>query len=139
MNMFKPINATSFAGYFAAIVDPQRRADVQALDRLIRKTVPKLKPFIERSMLGYGKYHYRSKSGREGDWATIGLASQKQYISLYCCAVKDGKYVADAFRDRLPKADVGKSCVRFKKLSDVDQEVIAEMLRVAEKYPMGAV
>ena len=79
-------------------------------------------------MLGYGTYHYKYASGREGDWMVIGLANQKNYISLYSC-LSDGKnYVAEKHKDGLPKANVGKSCIRFRKLEDIDLEVIKRIL-----------
>lgn len=85
-------------------------------------------------MIGYGRYHYRYASGREGDWCLLGLASHKRYISLYVTA-EDGKggYLAEAYRDRLPKADIGKSCVRFRRLDDLDQDALRELVREATR------
>ena len=83
-------------------------------------------------MLAYGRYHYRYKTGREGDWQTIGLASRKNYISLYINAFGDGgAYLAESYRDRLPRADIGKSCVRIKRLSDVDEAALTDLIRRA--------
>ena len=80
-------------------------------------------------MLGYGTYHYKYASGREGDWMIIGLANQKNYISLYAC-MSDGKsYVAEKHKKDLPKANIGKSCVRFRKLEDIDLGVIKQLLQ----------
>ena len=79
--------------------------------------------------MGYGKYHYRYASGREGDWMRIGVANNKQYISLYCCAADERGYVAERFKDRLPKANIGKSCVRFKRLSDLDETALRDLIR----------
>jgi hypothetical protein len=59
----------------------------------------------------------------------IGIANNKQYISLYCCAADEKGYVAEGYRKRLPKANIGKSCVRFKRLSDLDEEVLRELIR----------
>ena len=71
----------------------------------------------------------------EGDWPILALASRKAAISLYACAAVDGRYVAEDFRDRLPKADIGKSCVRIKKLEDVDLDVLDELVRRAAQGP----
>ena len=120
------------AQYLAGLPD-ERRADLKALHSMIRRAAPALKPYMQSGMLGYGKYHYRYPSGREGDWCKLALASQKNYISLYVCAMDGGRYVADAFRSRLPKASIGKSCVRFKRLADVDAKVVQELLRRAVK------
>jgi hypothetical protein len=96
---------------------------------MIRKLSPKLKPFICSGMLAYGPWHYKYASGREGDWFRIGLASNKNYISLYILAT-DGKcYVTEHFKKALPKASIGKSCVRFKRLSDLDESALAKLIR----------
>lgn len=133
MNMFKSTSAKTPQEYIDLIEEP-RKSEIVKLDNLIRKTIPSAKPFIEAGMLGYGKFHYKSKSGREGDWFLIGLASQKNYISLYVCAASsDGKYIAEKYVKSLPKANIGKSCVRFKKTEDVDLKIIEKMLLEAEK------
>jgi hypothetical protein len=83
-------------------------------------------------MLGYGPFHYKYASGREGDTALVGIANNKQYISLYVIAANEEEgYIAGSYQDRLPKASIGKGCVRIKRLSDVDLDVVAELLRHA--------
>lgn len=114
-------------------LDEPRQTEMRKIHEFVLKTVPKLKPFIIAGMIGYGKYHYKSKSGREGEWAVIALASQKNYVSLYVCAVNGKEYVAEKYKKLLPKANIGKSCVRFKKFGDVDCNVIEKMLVEAEK------
>jgi len=99
------------------------------------KAAPELEPHVVSGMLGYGTYHYVYASGREGDWPILALASRKAAISLYACAAVDGRYVAEDFRDRLPKADIGKSCVRIRKLEDVDLDVLDELVRRAAQGP----
>lgn len=118
--------------YIEALEEP-RKEEIAQLDKLIRKTVPSLKPYIQSGMLAYGPYRYKYASGREGDWAWVALASQKNYISLYVACITDKGYLAESYKNRLPKANVGKSCVRFKRVGDVDLEVITEMLKEAEK------
>jgi hypothetical protein len=121
-------NAKTHDQYIAE-VEEKRRADVQALHDLVREEAPELEPTMEFGMLGYGKYHYKYKSGREGEWMKIGIANNKQYISLYSCAADDDGYVAERYRGRLPKANIGKSCVRFRRLSDLDEETLRELIR----------
>ena len=100
---------------------------------MIRKRAPELDPHMRSGMLGYGSYPYRYASGKEGEWFVIGLANQKRYISLYVCAADEQGYLAERFADRLPKADIGKSCVRFKRLSDLDPDIVGEMIAEAAK------
>ena len=123
---------------YLAQVDDSRRSDITALDALIRKAAPKLEAFVHSGILAYGPWHYKYESGREGDWFRIGLASNKNYISLYVCAAAGDGYIAERYRDALPKATIGKSCVRFKRLADLDQSVLAKMLREASKLPAKA-
>lgn len=108
-------------------VEPERREQIAVLHAIIEKT-SKLKGRIEKGMLAYGQYHYIYKSGREGDWFCIGLASNKQYISLYGVAGQIAKYA-----DKLPQAKLGGGCIRFKSIKDVDLHVVEEIVREAAK------
>lgn len=115
--------------YIEAIEDERRQNEVRRLHELIRRTAPDLEPTAEPGGLGYGTYHYRYASGREGDAAIIGLSSRKQYISLYVSATVGDKYLAETYIHRLPKADIGKVCVRIKRLTDVDEGVLEQLIR----------
>jgi hypothetical protein len=132
MKMTGQLAVDSPEAYIEKLAEP-RKSDVAQLHKLIRMTVPKLKPFISSGMLAYGPFHYRSRTGREGDWFRIGVASNKQYISLYACGADERGYVAERYKKRLPKASIGKSCVRFKKLADVDVEELKALLKETEK------
>jgi len=92
---------------------------------------------VAGKMLGYGPFHYRYASGREGDTTLLGLASQKRYISLYVQCSNGGRYLAESYAERLPKASVGKSCVRFARLSDIDPAVLAELVTEAARLGPG--
>ena len=120
------------ADYIAA-VDDKRRSDIAALDALIRKHAPKLEPVIMGGMLGYGPFHYRYASGREGDACKLSIASNASYISLYCYASDAKGYVAERYVDRLPKASIGKSCVRFKTLADLDERALVALIKETAK------
>lgn len=126
--------AKSPSEYFALLKEP-RRSEIKKLHALIRKWAPKLKPYMQDGYLGYGKYHYKYASGREGDWFVIGLASQKNYISLYFCVLDKKQYMAEKYKKKLPRASIGKSCVRFKKLQDVDLKIIKEMISKSTRLP----
>lgn len=130
--MFKPTAAKTPEEYIAGVSEP-RKQDVAQLHELIQKTVPALKPHIMSGMIGYGTYHFRYASGKEGDWSLICLANQKNYISLYICSIEDGTYIAEQYKDKLPKASIGKSCIRFKSLKDVDIAMLTEIIKKAEK------
>jgi uncharacterized protein YdhG (YjbR/CyaY superfamily) len=126
-------DAATHDEYIERLAEP-RRSEIRALHELIRRTVPQLEPTMEFGMLGYGKYHYKYPSGREGDWMLVAVASNKNYISLYVtAAAPDGGYLAERYREQLPKASIGKSCIRFRRLGDVDQEALATLLREAQQ------
>jgi hypothetical protein len=138
MNMFKPTKAKTVAEYIAMIEEP-RRTDIKKLHAFIKKLIPKLKPLILYGMIGYGTYRYKSSSGREGDWSVVALASQKKYISVYACGMKNGKYVAEMHKKDFPKASVGRSCIRFEKFEDIDLKKLKEVILESVGSPMLAV
>jgi Domain of unknown function (DU1801) len=113
--------------YIAALDEP-RRSDIQRLHDLIRETLPELEPNTDGGMLGYGRFHYRYASGREGDASLVALSSRKQYISLYVLCADERGYLAERYAERLPKTSIGKSCVRFKRTSDVDLDALRDLL-----------
>jgi hypothetical protein len=119
--------------YIDSLEEP-RQSDVRAIDELVQRVAPQLVRDFERGMITYGSYHYRYASGREGDWYPIALASQKRYVSLYVMAENERGYLAESYRDRLPRADIGRSCVRFSDLSDIDLEVVAALVREGASY-----
>jgi hypothetical protein len=130
--MLKPAAAKTPEDYIEQIDEP-RRSDIHALHTMIAKAVPKLAPSIQSGMIGYGTYHYKYASGREGDCAIISLASQKNYISVYIGATENGEYVAEKHKAELPKASIGKSCIRFKKLTDIDLKVLEKLVKLGAK------
>lgn len=134
--MFKPTSAKTPEEYINLIAEP-RKSEMKQLDAFIRKTVPKLKPFIISGMIGYGPFHYKSKSGREGEWAKILLASQKNYISVYVCAVDGDQYIPENYKKDFPKASIGRSCIRFKKIEDINLDILKKVLLEGEKYGFG--
>ena len=133
--MFKVTDAKNPEEYIAKIDEP-RRSEIEKLHKLIRKTVPRLEPFMIAGMIGYGKYHYKGKSS-EGEWCVIALASQKNYISVYVCAVDVNGYLAEQNKDKFPKASIGKSCIRFKKTDDINLDELTTLLKLAQDSPMS--
>ncbi len=134
--MKRSSKATTRQEYFAALT-PERRAELAAVDRLIRKTVPKLKPYVHAGMLAYGPARFTYASGRKVDWFKIGLASNARYISLYACAADARGYVAERYKKRLPGADIGRSCVRFARLADLDRAALVALLKETQKTGFG--
>ena len=126
--MFKSEGAKTITQYLAAMDEP-RKSQIKKVHETIKKAVPGLKPSMQSGMIGYGTYHYRYESGREGDCPVIGLASNKSYISVYVMGTLGGRYVAEMHRDKLPKASIGKSCIRFRKVEDIDLAVLSKVVK----------
>jgi uncharacterized protein DUF1801 len=120
--------------YIAKLKEP-RKSDIAALDKLIRKVAPVLERFVQIGILAYGHCKYKYPNGREMDWFRIGVASNASYISLYVSAADGKSYLAERFKKTLPKANIGKCCVRFKRLSDLDEAVLAKLIREGVAAP----
>lgn len=127
--------------YMANIADPDRRADCQwVLDTMTEESghEPKLwGSTLGSAIVGFGEYHYKYDSGREGDFMRLGFANRSQNISLYI--IPGYESLGDEL-SRLGKHKTGKSCLYIKRLSDVDKDVLREIIRkdvaiMAERYP----
>jgi len=126
------MGATSIDAFLAGIEEP-RRSEIARVDRFIRDVAPELEVQIGK-MINYGPFRYKYASGREGEWSRVSLASQKNYISIYACAATKQGYVAELSKDTIGKASVGKSCIRFKKLDDLNLDVLRTILRQCAEW-----
>ena len=92
------------------------------------------------SIIGFGKYHYKSeRSQQQGDWPLIGFSPRKAAISLY---VYNGCDEQDELLKKLGKFKMGKACIYVKKLSDINKNVLAELIEstirfLQNKYPIS--
>lgn len=119
----------SVEAYLAAIEDPGRRQDCAALVKLMSK-VTKAPPVMwGSSIVGFGSYHYKYESGREGDSCATGFSSRKGDISIYLVAEGAGQAELLA---TLGRHKMGKACLYVRQLADVD-------LKVLEKLVAGSV
>lgn len=134
MNMFKPSGAKNKDEYFAVLPE-ERKKILKELDKIIRQEAPELKEFYAYNMPGYGAFDYINYKKEEIKWPVISMASQKNYVSVYVCAVVDGEYIAEKYKESLGKVNVGKSCIRFKKLEDLDLDTFRIVVREASKNP----
>lgn len=85
----------------------------------------------EQRIIGYGAYHYKGRSGAEGEWFVVGLAAQKAHLSLYVSGAEEGQSLAKRYATRLGKVKVGSANVTFKRLADLDLPVVLEMVERA--------
>lgn len=133
-NMFKPSEATTVNEYLESIPE-ERKKTILFLHDFIQKVSPELNSHFATNMLGYGSFPYRNYKKELIEWPIIALANQKNYMSLYICSIEDGEYLAEKYKDKLGKVTVGKSCVRFKKLEDLNLQVLQMLLQKAAKLP----
>lgn len=132
--MFKAVKAKTVAEYLKA-VPTERKELVEFVHAFIQTCAPKLEPHFAYNMLGYGSFPYQNYKKEPIEWPVISLANQKNYVSIYVCAVVDGKYLAETFAKELGKVSVGKSCIRFKKLEDIHLPTLKKLIVLAAKNP----
>jgi len=133
-NMFKKIKAKTVKDYIAS-VPADRREIILFLHTFIQKASPILKPHFAYNMLGYGKFAYKNYKKEIIDWPIVALANQKHYISIYICAVDSGEYLVEKNKEQLGKVSVGKSCIRFKTLEDLNLKTLEKVIKLAAKSP----
>jgi len=83
------------------------------------------------NIVGYGQYHYKYESGREGDFMVTGFSPRKQALTLY---VIPGFKHFGSLMTKLGKYRTGKSCLYIKRLSDVDEKVLKRLIVASVKY-----
>jgi hypothetical protein len=115
----------SVSAFLDKIVDEVRRADCYAVVDLMQ-SVTKEKPRMwGSSIVGFGRYHYKGKSGREGDWPIIGFSPRKGDLTLY---IMGGFDKVPELMEKLGKFKTAKSCLYIKKLADVDRKVLRKLV-----------
>jgi hypothetical protein len=107
------------------------RRDARAVAKLMQDVTGEKPVMWGASMVGFGRYHYRYASGREGDWFLTGFAPRKKELTLYIMA---GFERYDALMARLGKFKTGKSCLYVKRLSDIDPDVLRELVGESVAY-----
>lgn len=119
-NKTKPTKL-SVAAFIDALTDPIRRADAKALVKLLQSVAGEEPKMWGPSIIGFGSYHYRYESGREGDMPLLGFSPRKPATVLYNMI---GFSDSAALLAKLGKHTAGKGCLYIKKLADVDQKVL---------------
>ena len=134
MNMFAKNDAKSIEEYLLLVPD-DRKKDIDFLHAFIQKAVPKLKPHYASNMIGYGSFYYLDSKKQKRDWPIISLANQKNYITIYVCALIDDKVALEKYKKDLGKLTKGISCIRFKRIEEINLETLKIVLKLAEKKP----
>lgn len=122
--------------FISAVTHPTRRADAEVLLGMMEEASGQPPTMWGPTIIGFGSYHYKYDSGREGDACAIGFSPRASNLALYGLTIAPtaGKLLA-----KLGKHKVGASCLYVNKLADVDLEVLAQLARDGYRYMMGVV
>jgi len=121
----------SVEAYLNQVEDEKKREESFQILELMREVTGEEPKMWGDSMVGFGSYHYRYESGREGDMFLAGFAPRKRNFSLYIMA---GFEEYDDLLERLGKHKTGKSCLYVNKLADVDLQVLRELVRASVEH-----
>ena len=127
----------SVESYLSSIKDEARRKDCDALATLMAKATKQPPKMWGTSIVGFGSYHYKYESGREGDSCLTGFSSRKSDISVYLVASFPGQ---EQLLSRLGKHKMSGGCLHIGKLADVDRKVLEQLIvgSVAERKRLHA-
>ena len=117
-------NSQSVAAFVEAIEDETKRADAKVLVKMMARATGTKATMWGPSIVGFGSYHYKYASGREGDMLLIGFSPRKAAMVLYGLLGSG----SEASLAKLGKHSTGKGCLYIKKLADVDRTVLEKMI-----------
>jgi hypothetical protein len=120
------VNRASVREFLNAIEDDSKRRDCFEVLKLMKEITREQPKMWGTSIVGFGSYHYRYASGREGDWMITGFSPRKQAITLY---IMPGFDRYEELLKKLGRYSTGSSCLYIKRLADVDMKVLKELVR----------
>ena len=125
------LNNASVQTFLSQIADEQKRQDALAL-LAIMKTITKAEPKMwGTSIVGFGSYHYKYATGREGDWPITGFSPRKQNLTLYI--MSGFEQYADLLK-KLGKHKTGKSCLYINRLSDIHLPTLKNLIKESVRH-----
>ena len=139
--MFR-VDVDNLQSYFN--FDPRRKVDLQKLDKLVRESAPGLRRYFHRGtppgepgmrfkMIGYGRFRYLARAGKSGEWPVVGVALQKNYISVYLSGARNGAPLLQSYSGKLGEVRSGRNNFSFKKYEDLVTPVVSSLFAEAEK------
>lgn len=114
--------------FIDSVENEQKRSDCKSLLALFQELTGEKAIMWGTSIVGFGKYHYKYDSGREGDWMLAGFSPRKQNLTIY---MMGGFKNQEALLSKIGKAKNSVGCLYLKKLSDIDLEVLREMITLS--------
>ena len=128
------VNDASVTDFLNNVEDEQKRKDCLEVARMMEQVTKQQPKMWGTSIVGFGLYHYKGASGREGDWMLIGFSPRKQNITLY---IMSGFEQYPGLMKKLGKYSTGKSCLYIKRLSDIDVNVLKQLMTESLKTKPG--
>lgn len=128
-NKTQPTGA-SVTAFLNAIDNPRKKKDARKVASMMRKATGKRAKMWGPGIVGYGKYHYKYESGREGDFMITGFSPRKQNLVVY---IIPGFTPFASLLNKLGKYKTGKSCLYINKLEDVDESVLEKLITESVK------
>ncbi|TWU29959.1 DUF1801 domain-containing protein [Bythopirellula polymerisocia] len=118
-------NNASVPRFVKAIADEQQRADCNELIDLMKEVTGEKSKMWGDAIVGFGTYHYKYASGREGDWFLVGFSPRKHSLSIY---MMSGFEPVASILKKLGKHKTGKCCLYVNRLDDVDRKILKQLL-----------
>lgn len=126
----KPTSGSA-AAFIARVADPGRRADAEALVEIFQRATGEPAVMWGPSIVGFGAYHYKYESGREGDMCLVGFSPRSSALVLYA---RSGAKGEDKRLAALGKHKTGSGCIYVKRLADLDLEILEELVRASADH-----
>ena len=121
----------SVTEFLSGIDDRQQRADAKKVAAMMRRATGKRAKMWGASIVGYGSYHYKYASGRDGDFMITGFSPKKQALTVY---IMPGFSSFKKLMEKLGKYKTGKSCLYIKRLSDIDENVLEKLITESVRH-----
>lgn len=124
-------NEGSVSEFLSSVADNKRREDAMMVHEMMVKITDEEPKMWGTSIVGFGKYHYKYDSGREGEFMKVGYSPRILNLTIYIMTGFD-RY--DALMSQLGKHKTGKSCLYIKKMEDINQDVLSELISLSYAY-----
>ena len=124
-------NDKSVKSFLNSVIDENKRKDCREIMKLMQEITHKKPKMWGDSIVGFGSYHYKYESGREGDFFITGFSPRKQNLTI---CIMPGFSGYDSVIKKLGKHKTGKSCLYIKKLDDIDRNTLKELITDSVNY-----
>ena len=124
-------NEASVEKFLDGVKDAKKREDSYIILKIMKQITKADPKMWGTSMIGFGSYHYKYSSGREGDWFVTGFSPRKQSLTLY---IMSGISKYPDLLKKLGKFKTGKGCLYINKIEDVDIKILKELIKQSVGY-----